>query len=160
MIDKMLDIFLADRLNISLVVFIMVCALIVFLGFIKPFTFDKIKNKDVRKTLLYFSSILLAFAYTAIAFWVKGWNFVYYWYAGGAFASVTIIVYSAYEGTNLKHLVDKVGNKTWKRLLGLPIPQSTEELKNELNEFIEDIKLLSPNKKVEQNKHDKELDNL
>lgn len=150
-ITRMFNLFLANKETIFIMVVCMVCALIGFLGFIKPYTFDKIRNKYARKSALYFSSIFLAFVATAIAFWVKDWNFVYYWYAGIAFSVCTTFTYSLYEGTNLKVIVDKISNKTWKRLLGVDA-NSVEELKNELNKLI--------NSATKKNNHDKELDNL
>lgn len=136
----------------------MVCAVIGFLGFIKPFTFDHIKNKYVRKTSLYFASIVFAFAATAIAFWVKDWNFVYYWLAGAGMACATIIVYSLYEGTNLKLVVDNVNSRTWEKWLGIKA-KNVEELKEGINSLLSDLSLANPKKAVEK-KHDKELENL
>lgn len=162
MLNRMVNIFLADWLNISIIAFIMVSALIVFLGFLKPFTFDKIKNKYVRKTSLYFSSIVLSFALTAVTFWVKDWNFVYYWIASGGFAVYTVFVYSLYEGTNLKPLVHFVGGKVWDRITGIKISGNKDELKQELNTILDDLTKSTKNTLgVEKKtiKHDKELDN-
>lgn len=152
---KMIDIFFNDWQYLVTVAVIMVSALIVLLGSLKPFVFDKIKNKDLRGTALFFSSIVLSFATTAVVFWIKDWNFVYYVYASAGFSVWTIFVYSLYEYTRLRKLIDWIGSIALEKFFGV-LKNNPKKVKDELNVALND--LAKATKKVV--KHDKELDNV
>ena len=78
-------------------VVIMVSAIIVVIGFLKPFTFDKIKNKEMRRAALALTNIGANFLATLFYFLGKGWNFKYYVLASIAMTFCTIITYYIYE---------------------------------------------------------------
>lgn len=96
---------------------IVVCSLIVFLEILKGFTFDKISCKPLRKSLLALTSLILILPFTAVYFVIDKIDFQYYWVACIALAPVVIIVYWLYETTNLRTLVQKIGEHTWHRVL-------------------------------------------
>ena len=90
---------------------VVVSAIIVIMGALK-FLFNKIKNKYLRKTLLAFSSVLLAMPATAIYFASAHISFHYYWIGYGMTAVATIITYWLYENTCLRELIQKIGTLT------------------------------------------------
>lgn len=94
-----------------------ICSLIVFLGSIKGLVFGKIQNKQLRKSLLALTSIVLVLPFTAITFLIDRINFDYYWVACAAIAPCVILVYWFYENTNLRELINKIGEKTWNKLV-------------------------------------------
>lgn len=161
MFVKMFDIFFNDPVYFVLVAFAMVSALIVFLGALKPYLFDKIPNKNIRGSALFFSSILLSFVATAFAFWIKDWNFDYYLYASSAFSVWTIFVYSLYEYTNLRTFIHWLGKLVWAKFLPIFRKTEKEEIKKELEKAIEEV--TKEAKKVAKQKdkiQDKELKGL
>lgn len=162
MLVKMFDIFFSDPQFFVLVAVAMVSALIVFLGALKPYVFDKIPNKTVRGSALFFSSIVLSFVVVAIAFWVKDWNFGYYIYASGAFSIWTIFVYSLYEYTRLRKFIHWLGKLVWAKVLPIFRKGDTDEIKKELDKAIEEMTKEAKKKAkgLGKTKHDKELDNV
>lgn len=134
MFVKVFNIFMSNPWDYVLLAFIMVSALIVFLGLIKPVVFDKIPNKYVRKSALALASVALSFASVAVAFWVRGFNYDYYWIVGGGFSCITIITYWFYENTNLRTGIHKIGTFVLKKLTGLNVT-NIKELKKELKKI-------------------------
>jgi cytochrome c biogenesis factor len=156
MLLKMFDIFFGSPKYFIAVAFVMVSALIVFLGSLKPIVFDKIKNKNLRGTVLFFSSIFLSFVATALAFWIKDWDFNYYIYASVLFSAWTIVIYGLYEYTRLRLVIEKVGKIAWSKIFG----EKEKDLANELNAVIEEMtKQTQKQLKTKKSKHDKDLDN-
>lgn len=161
MLERMFSIFFNDWENLLTIAFIMVSALIVFLGAMKPVLFNKIKNKNLRGTALFFSSVLLSFGATALAFWIKDWNFDYYLWASFAFSVWTIFVYSLYEYTRLRSFIEWVGSLTIKKFLGIIGKGEVEEVKEELNVALNELTKTTKSKaKSVEVKADKELKGL
>ena len=162
MLVKMFDIFFSDPRFFVLVAVAMVSALIVFLGAIKPYVFDKIPNKTVRGSALFFSSILLSFITVAIAFWVKDWNFGYYIYASAGFSVWTVFVYSLYEYTRFRKFIHWIGELVWAKIVPIFRKGDKEEIKKELEKALEEMKKEAKKngKGIAKAKHDKELDNV
>ena len=131
MIETVFNVVLADPLKYLTMAVIMVSALIVFLGLIKPYVFDKIPNKYARKTALGFASIGLSFACVAICFAIEEYDFAYYLLASGVFSFFTIIVYWFYEFTNLRTLIHWVGSFVLQKFTGLQV-NNFKELKQVL----------------------------
>lgn len=125
--------------------FVLVSAVIVILGGLKKLVFDRIHNKLVRKVLLAFTSIALAFAATAIAFWVKGFEFKLYPIAGATVSVATIVIYWFYENTGLRNFIHFVGNNTVVKFIKALAKAITdnekdpEELKQDLKEIPEQV---------------------
>lgn len=88
---------------------IMVSAMIVLIGCLKPFIFDKIPNKDVRGVLLSLSNIVGAFATVAITFLIRNVSFENYWIVSTAFCICSVFVYWLYENTRARAGIHKLG---------------------------------------------------
>ena len=94
---NMLLYFGAHSTDIIVSVVIMVSAIIVAIGFLKPILFDRIKNKELRKVALAVSNVAASFI-SAFGYFVKeGWDFKYYVLASLALTVACIITYYVYE---------------------------------------------------------------
>jgi FtsH-binding integral membrane protein len=142
---------------------IMVSAIIVFIGLLKPLLFDRIKFKPLRKAAIAFSSAACCFIATAFTFWLKSIDFSYYLYATAAVFAFMVIVYWFYENTCFRNLIKKIGTivltKLYNSLLAIMNKKDAQEIKQEViavkNEIRKELKL--DKSKV---KTDKELSNL
>lgn len=131
---------------------IMVCSIVVLMGILKKAILGKIPNKLLRKAVLAFSSIILAFPVTAIYFFAESIDFKYYGWACLLVAVATVIVYWLYENTCLRNLISLIGEKTVVKFASVIIASftkksdkeetqkmlsdATEELKNTVNKEI------------------------
>lgn len=124
---------------------ILVSAIIVIIGALKKFLINKISNKLVRKIVLAFSSVALAFPATAFYFLSAQINFAYYWYGCAFVAIATIIGYWLYENTGLRNGISYIGNNViakyasalWTALIS---KKSNEETKNTLSQTTNNLK--------------------
>lgn len=146
---------------------IMVSAIIVFIGLLKPLLFDRIKCKPLRKAAIAFSDIVVCLAATAVAFWVNGLSFGYYLYAAIVVFLATIVVYWFYENTCLRNLIQKIGSimltKAAQIATGFLTDKEKKDLKTELNSAKQEIKKTLKNElhsASPKKKSDKELSNL
>lgn len=118
---------------------VVVSAVIVIMGALK-FLFNKINNKLLRKSLLAFSSVLLAMPATAIYFVSANISFDYYWIGYAMTAFATIITYWFYENTCLRDLIQKIGTLTIGRLWGMLIEKiSGKNAKETYEEAVKSI---------------------
>lgn len=147
---------------------VVICSLIVFLGSIKELVFGKIKNKNLRKSLLAFTSLALVLPFTAITFLIDRINFDYYWYACAMLAPCVIIVYWFYENTNLRALIQTLGEKTWNKIVvyfaTVIVDKDNEKVQSAFLTSVKDAMKIE-NKAIKQStsvkKHkDEELNNL
>ena len=142
---------------------IMVSAIIVFIGILKPLLFDKIQFKPLRKAALALSCVASCFIATAVTFWAYGIAFSYYLYASFAVFVFTVIVYWFYENTCLRNLIKKIGtivlSKVYKAVSNIINKNDVEQLKAEVKAVRLEVKneLKLGKAKV---KTDKELNNL
>ena len=137
----------------------MVSAIIVFLGIVKHFTFDKIKNEVVRDITLSLASIAICFGGTAVMLWVKSISFDYYWVVSCVISATTIIAYWAYAHLGFKPLIHWIGSKTLAKVFGVvTTAKDVEELKAHLEALPTEMKKAA--QKAKKNKVDKELENL
>ena len=91
---------------------IMVSAIIVLIGILKPLLFNRIPWKPLRKACLAFTNVALCFAGVAIWYWIENIVFDFYWQTSIAISCFSIIVYWLYENTCLRDLIGKVGKLT------------------------------------------------
>jgi hypothetical protein len=163
------SIFMSDPWSFVLLAFIMVSALIVFIGlFIKPFVKKLITNGAVRGSLMAFTSIAMSFASVAVTFWVHEWNFAYYLWVAGAFSVWTVFVYWLYENTHLREGIHWVGSFILKKFTGLEVKSLTElksflkKIEPEVTEAAKPVftETVSTASTYVKSKVDKELKNL
>lgn len=107
-------------------VVIMVSAIIVLIGLLKPI-YNKITNKNLRKVALSFSSVIACFGAAFIYFLVEGWNFKYYFLASIALSVVCIVTYWFYENTCLRNLIGVVGGLALRKALSVLKVAITED---------------------------------
>ncbi len=160
MLERIIGMFFNDWQNLLLIAFIMVSALIVFLEAMKPVLFNRIANKNLRGSALFFASIFLAFGFTAVAFWVKDWNFDYYLWVASLFSLWTIVVYAFYEYTRLRSLIEMIGGFAWNKIFSI-FRKENANVKEEINLALNELtKVTKKQVKSVATKHDKELDNV
>ena len=148
---------------------VMVSLVIAFLGLIKP-AFKRIKNEELQKSAIAFSSILLSFCATAVYFAfrpVDRWDL--YWIASLMTSAACILTYWLYEyvpylRTGVHKLLHFIIDKTAHILNMIVDGKSAEEVKGEVKKATEELKAtakaelkLNPKKST---KKDKELENL
>lgn len=93
----MANFFTANCNDIIVNVVIMVSAIIVTIGFLKPIVFDRIQNKELRKGALALTNVGACFIAALGYFLRNGWNLKYYPLAALALTFVSIITYYVYE---------------------------------------------------------------
>ena len=133
------SIFMTDPWSFFLLAFIMVSALIVFVGlFIKPQLNKFITNKDLKGSLLALTSIVMSFASVAVAFWINDWNFKYYLWTSVGFSMYTVFVYYLYEYTRLRKGIHWLGSFVLQKITGLSVT-SISDLKTALKNMKTEI---------------------
>lgn len=146
---------------------IMVSAIIVAIGLLKPLLFNKISNKHVRKVALALSSILSCYLVVLVYFIMNGYPFEHYWVAATALAIVCVVVYWFYENTCLRDLIELVGGIALRKILQVSLFALTEEdvnaVKTELKKTGDELKTQTKQelkKKVTKANEDKDLKSL
>ena len=89
---------------------VMVSTIIVIIGLMKPFVFNHIKCKSLRKSALAFSNVFLSFVATAIYFVIRDINWELYWLASLITSTACILTYWLYENTHLREAIQKLAN--------------------------------------------------
>lgn len=97
MIQKVFDIFMSKPDEIVTAVIIMVSVVIVFMEILKERVFNRIKNKNLRRFALSFSSIALMYATVAGYFIVNTIDFKYFALCGLLVCFAMIIIYWLYK---------------------------------------------------------------
>lgn len=120
-VKTIFTIFMTDPMSFVALAFIMVSALIVFMGLWKPFLKKYITNEKARRAVLGFASIGLSFASVAVTFWVHDWNYKYYVWTSCGFAVWTVFVYWLYESTSLRDAIHWFGSFVLKKFTGLEV---------------------------------------
>lgn len=139
---------------------IMVSAITVLIGILKPILFDKIKIKALRKTCLAFSNVALCFLGNAILFLANHLNFDIYFHSSFTTAIVSILWYWLYENTCLRDLIHKIGSVVLNKLKGGKITKQDQA------EIVKEVKTIVAEAKKEHKKtpkvvkNDKELKDL
>ena len=145
---------------------ILMSAIIVFLGLLKPILFNRIKFKPMRKSLLFISCIALCFISTAIRYLIVKYPFDTYITSSIILCVITSIEYLLYENTCLRNLIHKIGIATIKKVADVAISLLNDSDKEEIKKEIERVsKELSDGAKTELKKSlaqskDNELNNL
>lgn len=88
------------------------CAIIFFVGALKKAWLGKIKNEDLRKAVLWITSLVCTLPGTALCFLFADISFRWYWYACVLMCFLTTIMYAFYENTGLRKFIHWVGEKT------------------------------------------------
>lgn len=118
-LKTMLYFFGAHYTDIILAVVIMVSAIIVAIGILKPILFNKITNKYIRKAVLSFSNIVGCFGASFAYFLIEGWNLKYYLLASVALSVCCIVTYWFYENTCLRNLIGVIGGIALRKALSV-----------------------------------------
>lgn len=98
---------------------ILACLVIFIMGVAKKAGLGKIKNKHLKKAILYFGSIVMVLPTTAFYFLIDGINFRWYWWACLFTSILTTITYCLYENSGVRAIVHFVGEKTVGKWFGV-----------------------------------------
>lgn len=132
---------------------LVVFAIVVFEGLLKKYFLDKvIKNKLVRKIILSFLSIALAFPSTAIYLFIEKISFDYYWYGVVTFILLTIITYWVYENTGARNAIHFIGKNTLLKFFTIGYKALIDNTVNVEQEFTNESKKLKKMAKTELSK--------
>ena len=166
-IHNMLAFLAANYNDILVCTVIMVSAIIVAIGLLKPILFNRIKNKHLRKALLAFSNVAACFAAAAVYFFTRGWDFVYYVPAAVALSIGCIVTYWLYENTCLRNLIGLIGGMALRKVLNVACFAATTDdvnaVKTELKKTSEQLKSHTKaelKKAAAKSKEDKDLKGL
>lgn len=163
---EMVNLFCINCKTLITIGIIMACMLIVLIGSLKPLVFNKISNKHLRGALLSLTNVIGAFAFVAVAFWVKGITFDYYWFTAICFCILSVFLYWAYENlTQARAGIHKLGSFMWRKIL--PIIRNkidlliaglndTKQLTNMVDNFVN----TTPKKEKKNTKKSNDTDKL
>lgn len=152
--------------DIIVSVVIMVSAIIMAIGLLKPILFDKIKNKQIRKASLAFSNVASCFISALVFFLIKGWEFKYYTVSAIALTICCIVTYWLYENTCLRNLIATIGNIALRKFASVAIlavnTDDINEIKTEAKKVSNELKAHTKEalKKATETKEDKDLKGL
>lgn len=120
-IETVLSLFGAHYQDIIVCGLIMVSAIIVAIGILKPILFNKIANKYIRKAALALSNVVACFATVLVYFLINGYGLKYYTEAATALTVTCIVTYWFYENTCLRNLIGTIGSLALRKVLKLSL---------------------------------------
>lgn len=166
-IKNMLLYFGAHSTDIILAVVIMVSAVIVAIGILKPVAFNKIKNKHIRKAALSFSNVIGCYIFALVYFLMNDWNLKYYFLAGAALSVACIVTYWFYENTCFRNLIGLIGGIAINKILNLAkialTADEVDQVKAEFEKASTELKSFTKQelkKTIHTTKEDKDLKGL
>ena len=130
MISTVYDYFMQNIETMIPMVIIMMSALIVLMGVLKPILFNKVTNKAIRCVLLSLTSVALSFVSVAVTFFIKQYSFDYYWICGAIYTCGLIVVYWFYENTQLRAGIQKIGSYVLDKFFGVIVGKVTKVADN------------------------------
>ena len=153
--------------DIIVSVIIMVSAIIVAIGLLKPLLFNKIPNKHVRKAVLALTNVVACFGTVCVYFLINGFTFEHYLTASVALSVFCIITYWLYENTCLRNLIGLLGGIVLRKVLKASVFAVTTDdinaVKTELKKTGSELKSLTKTelkKASSKIKEDKDLKGL
>lgn len=125
-IETVFKAFIENWQEVAIGAVIICCASIVLVGLVKNFIAKKVQSKNIRKMIYFILSIVFVFAVSAVYFAIESVPFKYYLWSVAGLVPCVIVVYSLYENTLLRDLINYIG----KRFLSTIIPSFVKSLKN------------------------------
>lgn len=166
-IGKLLSFAQANWYDFLIAGVIMVSAITVFIGILKPLLFNRIPWKPLRRSCLAFTNVALCFAGTAIWFLIEHIDYNIYWHSAIVVSLFSVVWYWLYENTCLRDLIEKVGKITLRKVAQILSKifngDDIKEIEKEAKLVVEELKkttkkeIKSATKTV---KEDKELKDL
>lgn len=149
------EIFMQNQEVIVTAVIIMISTVIVLMGILKRFVFNKIKSKALRCVALSFMSLALVYAATAIYFAINVIDFKWFLPCGSLICVAMIVTYWFYENTQARAGIHKIGSfvistlfaKILAKVKG--VANGTEMIEGAIDEFLK-----CTEKKIETKKDD------
>lgn len=139
---------------------IMVSAIIVAIGLLKPLVFNKIKNKNVRGSVIAFTNVAACFLTVLVYFLMSGISLEFYVLAATSLSFMCIVTYHLYEYTRLRNLIELIGRIALRKIAKLSVFALTEEdveaVKAEAKKVGQELKV-GTKQKIKQ---DKDLEKL
>jgi hypothetical protein len=146
---------------------IMVSAITVLIGILKPLLFNRIPWKPLRRACLAFANVGLCFGATAVWFAIKHFSFGIYLHSAIMVSLLSILWYWFYENTCLRDLIATIGRLTLRKVAMIVAKifngDDIKEIEKEVKIVAEELKstakkqIKSATKNI---KTDKELKNL
>ena len=87
-------------------------SVIFMIGVAKRLGLGNIRNKHLKRAILYFGSLSMVLPTTALYLMLEGVDFQYYWYACIGVGIIMTVTYAFYENAGVRALVHCVGEKT------------------------------------------------
>lgn len=162
MIKQVIDIFMNNTEEIFTAVIIMVSAVIVLMEILKERVFNRIKNKNLRRFALSFSSIAIMYATVAGYFIVNTIDFKYFAICGSLVCVAMIVIYWFYkEFLQVRDGIFAIGSFVIRKFFKKGVTKVNEVASGMemLGSAIDDI-LKSTAKKSEENSKKQDLKNL
>lgn len=148
-IQNVLTLYGANYQNIIVCGMIMVSAIIVAMGLLKPILFNRIPNKYIRKTALALSSVAACYLTVLVYFFIRGINLDVYVIAATALSVMCIVTYWLYENTCLRNLIGMLGGIVLKKVLKASLfaltTEDIEAVRTELKKTGEELKTYTKN---------------
>ena len=126
-IEKVLSLYGANYQNIIVCGMIMVSAIIVAIGLLKPLIFNKIKNKHIRGSALAFTNVAACYLTVLVYFFASGIDFEFYVLAATSLSIMCIVTYWLYENTRLRNLIGLLGRIALRKVAKLSVFALTNE---------------------------------
>lgn len=126
-IEKVLSIYGANYQDIIVCGMIMVSAIIVAIGLLKPLIFNKIKNKHIRGSALAFTNVAACYLTVLVHFLISGTDFEFYVLAATSLSIMCIVTYWLYENTRLRNLIGLLGRIALRKVAKLSVFALTNE---------------------------------
>ena len=142
---------------------IMVSAIIVAIGLLKPLLFNKIKNKHIRGSVIAFTNVAACFGTVLVYFLLNGISFEYYIAAAVSLSVSCIVIYWLYEFTRLRSLIEVIGTIVLRKVLKVSLfalsTEDVEAVKTELQKTGAELKAHAK-KELKKAAEDKDLRTL
>ncbi|MBQ8528989.1 MAG: hypothetical protein IJ459_04555 [Clostridia bacterium] len=144
---------------------IVACVAIFLTGALKKAWLGKIKNKLLRKALLWLASLVLSFPTTALYFVGDNISFRWYWYACALMCFFTTVTYVFYENTGLRDIIHWIGGKTVGKYASVLVAawfaaKDNEDTTNKLTMTTDELKEVVKTEMKKQYKEDPNLKNI
>ena len=139
-IQNVLSLYGAHYKDIIVYGLIMVSAIIVAIGLLKPILFNRIPNKHVRKVALALTNVATCYLTVLVYFLVCGISLEFYVIAATALSVTCIVTYWLYENTCLRNLIGLIGSMALRKVFFAITSEDVEAVKTELKKTGEELK--------------------
>lgn len=132
--------FILSNWQLILIGGVVAVGVVIFLmGLFKKFIADKIGNKDLRKAVLFFSSIILAAPATLVYMVSNGMSLEYFLALYLVNAVCTVVIYQFYECSAIRKVLSFIGEKAVTRYFNAYIGSTDKTLEESLKSVAKQV---------------------